>query len=120
MNKFVTRVIALALLASLTFANNWNVSWVPPTEYEDGSQLLEQDLDYYTLYCNNSPVATFDSIIGTTTAVLDTTGMAEGTYECYLTVTSISGLESAPSNVANFTIGPRTPLPPSGLTIQLQ
>jgi len=109
--KNVIRAIALLLVASLTIGYEREVSWTPPTQYEDGSILLEQDLDYYTLYCDDEAVTTIDSIIGTRTALLDMPE-APGTHECWLTVTSLAGEESAPSNVLSFMNQYPAPNPP--------
>ncbi len=92
------------------------ISWTPPDQYTDGFPLLEQDLDFYTFYCNGTVIKTIDSIIGTATDVVDRSGMASGDYTCHLTVTSLLASESGASNTINFTIGPRVPGNPAGLT----
>lgn len=118
--KYFARAIVLIGLASLTFAFDGNVSWEPPTQYTNGDPLLEQDLDYYTMYCDGQPLTTIDSIIGQRTAVVDLTPLGEGTHDCTLTVTTLNGQESAHSNVASFTVGPRVPGAPTTLVITLQ
>ena len=122
MNKttLLVRATALFLLSTLVFAVDGNVGYTPPTENTDGSVLLEQDLDYYTFYCDGQPYATIDSIIGNRTAVVSLDGLTEGSHDCNLTVTALNGAESGASNSINFTIGPRVPNPPTGLTITLQ
>jgi hypothetical protein len=110
---------AALLLGSLTFAVDRTVEWVPPTEYENGDPLLEQELDFYTLYCNSEPFVTIDSVIGDRTAIVNFSPLGEGTHECYLTVTALNGEESGPSNTANFTVGPRTPMAPANFVITL-
>lgn len=117
--KYFLRVIALLGLASITFAFDANISWTPPISYENGDALLEQDLDFYTLYCNGAPFVTIDSIIGTRSATVDMTALGEGTHSCALRVTALNGMESGDSNIVNFTIGPRVPNPPT-LTLVLQ
>jgi len=120
MKKLRYGLVAL-LLAGLVFAVDMNISWTPPTEYENGDPLLEQELDFYSLYCNGdaAPLATIDSIIGTRTAVVSFSSLGEGTHTCHLTVTALNGEESVPSNTANFTVGPRTPGAPTNFVITL-
>jgi ABC-type sugar transport system substrate-binding protein len=92
------------------------ISWTPPTEYTDGAALLEQDLDFYTFYCDGAPLATIDSIIGTYTATVSTNSLSTGDHVCTLRVTTLEAVESGDSNAINFTIGPRVPMAPAGLT----
>ncbi len=94
-----------------------HISWTPPTEYTDGAPLLEQDLDFYTFYCDGGSVAVIDSVIGTRSADVSTNALAQGNHTCHLTVTSLQAAESGPSNEINFTIGPRVPMAPAGLSL---
>lgn len=116
MNKttLLVRATALFLLSTLVFAIDRNISWTPPTQNTDGSVLLEQDLDFYTFYCDGLAYQSFDSIIGTNTAVISLDGLTEGTHICDLRVTALNGAESGPSNSVNFTIGPRGSEPSDG------
>lgn len=139
MNKWMKLLIAAALVGSITlqfdrggfmltaaYAQSGaalTIMWSPPTQYEGGTPLDEQDLDFYTLYCNNAEVKQIDSVIGTTSDVVDLTGFITGNYACNLTVTAIPippnvGAESGPSNDINFTIGPRVPMAPADLSSQ--
>lgn len=117
--KKVKWIVPVLLLSGLVFSFDRTVTWTPPTQYTNGDALLEQDLDYYTLYCGGQPFAQIDSIIGTHSAVIDFSPLGEGTHECYLTVTALNGQESGPSNTANFTVGPRVPGAPTNLVITL-
>lgn len=105
--------MALMCLSSLTFAWDANISWTPPLLYTDNAILLEQDLDYYTAYCDDVPVSVLDSIIGTWTRTVPFPDSV-GTHTCWLTATSLEGIESGPSNTYVFTIQPpaRTPMAP--------
>ena len=117
--SFPRAFLALVLVGSLVFAFDRSVSWDPPSQYENGDSLLEQDLDFYTLYCNDSAFVEIDNIIGTSTAVVDFSPLGEGSHDCYLTVTALNGQESQPSNIANFTVGPRIPGAPTNFVITL-
>lgn len=112
-------ILPLILVSALTFSLDQTVSWTPPVAYTNGDPLLEQDLDFYTLYCSGAEFTQIDSIIGNSTAVIDFTPLGEGTHICYLTVTAVNGQESGPSNTANFTVGPRVPLGPQNFVISL-
>ena len=138
MKRFWHTVITVILLGSLTFdytpkdgfrltsvyaqaGNVVTISWTPPTQYTDTSPLLEQDLDFYTFYCNGIMVKQIDSIIGTYSNVVDLTGLPTADYVCHLTVTALpiipnAATESGASNTINFTIGPRVPMAPAGLS----
>lgn len=133
MRKGIKALVALGLVALLVVSMGTNtptlsiayaqesgvidVSWEPPTEYEDGYPLLEQELDYYTFYCNDEEVKQIDSVIGTRSDMVDISNLPSGNYTCHLTVTSLEGMESQPSNTADFFIGARTPGSPALLTI---
>lgn len=110
--KNVLRAIALLMLASLTFAYDSTINWQPPTQYTNGNQLLEQDLDYYTFYCDGVARQQMDSIIGTWSRVVDIPE-EDGDHLCWITVTTLNGAESAPSNTKLFTNGTRVPNPPT-------
>jgi hypothetical protein len=109
--KFFIRTMALVGLASITLAWDANISWTPPTFYVDGTPLLEQDLDFYTLYCDGTAIQQIDSIIGTPTA-LATFPDTIGTHTCHLTVTTLNGMESEASNTYVFTRTSPVPNPP--------
>ena len=97
-------------------ANTLSLSWDPPTMWDDGTALLEQDLDFYTLSCDGQPVAQIDSIIGTYNYNLDLAPFGFGSHSCTMTVTAIpqvGGLESDPSNPVGFTIAAKKPGAPS-------
>jgi len=131
MKRLLQWIVAVSLLASLTIdydrgftlraayaqqAGSLTISWTPPSQYTDGAPLLEQELDFYTLYCNGSEVKQIDMVIGDHTDVVDLTGLPTGDYACQLTTTTLLAAESGPSNSINFTIGPRVPMAPAGLS----
>lgn len=111
MRKNIVRAIALLCLASITLAYDRQISWVPPTFYTNGEPLLEQDLDFYTVYCDGAQLVVIDSIIGTVTATVDLPS-SEGTHVCHMTVTTLTGVESDPSNELVFTNQLRAPAAP--------
>lgn len=111
--------ILLTMLASASAsAETFIVTWTPPTQYEDSTPLLEQDLDYYTLFLDGVPTTSFDSIVGTWT--VDLTVTVPGTYDVQLTVTDINGQESVLSNTHVFTVGPRIPKAPHIVVVVAQ
>ena len=110
-------ILPAILVASLTFAWESNVSYKPPIANTDGSLLLEQELDFYILYCNDVEVAAIDSIIGQRTVLVDFGILPAGSYPCNLTVVNLDGIESAYSDPYVFIIGPKTPNAPTGLVI---
>lgn len=105
----------LALWLTPVWADDFQICWTPPTQFVNGDPLLEQDLDFYTLYINDQNVMSFDAIVGTWCVVYTT--HTEGTYFTKLTVTHVNGETSDFSNEASFTLGPRTPGAPTNLTV---
>lgn len=93
------------------------IDWTPPTTYTDGVPLLEQDMDFYTFFCNGVPMKTIDLVVGTYHDDVDISQWPSNDYTCHLTITSLLGQESDPSNTVNFTIGARKPGTVTGLTI---
>ena len=116
MKRVLLRASAILLVLSLTVqADAFTITWQPPTQYTDGTSLLEQELDFYTLYINGTGVVNLDVILGTWTANVTIT--EPGTHVLALTVTANNGVESNLSDTVNFTVGPRTPSAPVSLTI---
>lgn len=136
MKKLLQGAVLLILIGSLTLDfdhglqikaayaqadNILTISWTPPTQYEDNTPLLMQDMDFYTFSCDGTQLAVIDNIIGVTTAGIDMSAMEPGNYTCHLTITALAvvnpvGAESGPSNTINFTMGDRVPGSPAGLT----
>lgn len=110
MKRILQGIMAVVLLGSLTVqADTFILSWTPPAENEDGTPLLEQELDFYTVYVDSMPVVNLDVIIGTWTAQIIIT--KPGTWPVYMTVTNLHGKESRPSNQLLFTVGSPIPGP---------
>ena len=109
--KYFIRVLALLGLASITFAYVETIRWTPPAFYTNGNVLLEQELDFYTFYCDGQQVEILDSIIGTWQRDVEFPDTA-GQHECWLTATTLLGVESGPSNTKVFTNDPRIPMAP--------
>lgn len=109
-------VLLLGGLFSTALADDFQICWTPPTQFVNGDALLEQDLDFYTLYINDQEVMSFDVIVGTWCVTYTT--HTEGTYTAQLTVTHINGMTSDLSNPSSFTLGPRQPKAPSNLTVE--
>jgi len=110
-------MILALLLASLTVdADEFILKWTPPTQYTEGTVLLEQDIDYYTLYIDGVALTNFDSIIGQWS--VSVTFTEPGSYEGNMTVVTVNGAESDFSNPVNFTVGPRTPGAITNLTVE--
>jgi hypothetical protein len=103
-------ICGVCLFLSTAQAATLTLTWTPPTEYEDGTPLFEQDLDYYTVHINGQPVANLAVVVGTWTADIVIT--APGTHDVNMTVTDLNGETSVFSNTQVFTVGPRTPKAP--------
>ena len=100
----------LIILLSMIFlspaiAEPVDIAWQAPVEYEDDTPLTTDDLLEYTLTCGGRTF-TYPGDQNMTTE-----DFAPGTYSCVITVTSVEGLISTPSNQVSFTVA-RPPSPP--------
>ena len=82
MKALLLRTFAVVLVAGLLFdvtptgaqtstlqcEPTCTISWLPPAEYTDGTQLLEQDIDFYSFYCDGNRIVDLNAVIGTWTA----------------------------------------------------
>lgn len=107
--------VGLMVWADSCEAEDWQVCWQPPTTYENGTPLLEQEITAYTLYIDDTELLTFNAIIGTWCYII--TINTPGTYVAEMTVTTENGQTSVRSNQATFTLGPLTPGPVTNLTV---
>lgn len=107
------------LLSSLAYAGDVTLTWTPPTQNTDGSELT--DLAGYRIYYGTASASYTQTIEvanpGATSLVVE--GLAEGTYYFAATAINASGIESDYSNEAAKVVEPppTTPAPPSGLAV---
>jgi len=95
-------VVAAALAVQVDF------SYVPPSEYVDGTPLPLSEIQETRLYCDGALVATESGSDGSFTTTLSV-----GTHICYATVVATNGLESDPSNeVVRVVLTDQLPRPP--------
>lgn len=117
MKRISQAIIAAILLGSLTVqADTFLLKWQPPTENEDGTPVTEQDLAFYTVYVDSTPLVNLNVMPGTWEAVI--TIATPGSWPVYMTVTNIHGTESRPSNSLTFTVGLPIANPPAILVIE--
>ena len=96
-------------------------SWVPPTEFTDGSPLdAANDLEAYRVICAGASVVDF-TVPSDTTSYLSTTGQfVPGDYTCVMRSVANAnngGLESVDSTPVNFTVPQPVPNPPAGFSV---
>lgn len=106
-------IFALPALAAQTVT----FSWTPPTQYEDGTPLPNDEIASYSLYCNGSLLTNFPNADGTNSYETSVGELPAGQYSCYATATATNGIESIPSNTVNIVIDNLGPFPPGNLTI---
>ena len=93
-----------------------DISWTPPTTFENGDSLVDTNIAQYTYRCSNNNGNTFDfytvDIANTGSVITFTTDAVymPGQYQCNLTVWAAhpsDGVvrESDPSNDVVFTVG---------------
>lgn len=110
--------LLLCLLICLPLTVTWAVgektfTWTPPTQYEDGTALPQEEIASYILSCDNGwtvtvpnePLLTdrYEAPVGT---------FSPGTYECVGYTVTTAGVQSRASNPTNFTVEPGVPNPP--------
>lgn len=116
--------VLLCLVSGAAGAETVTLTWVNPTQYEDGSALpaghIEQTrIEYGT--CNGqefgTPLGSFTASGAATTAT--SPNLSPGVW-CFRAYTRARGVESAPSNVAQKTILQPPPRPPANLRVSEQ
>lgn len=108
MKKF----LVLMLFASGAMAQGVvTLSWVPPSEYEDGSALNPvTGLSGYRIYVDGAGVATAPN----TASTYQVTGLSFGTHSFAVSALATNGQESELSNVVSRAIvDNRVPKPPT-------
>lgn len=91
----------LALLSPLVYAGNVEVTWVAPTEYEDGTPA--DSIDSYALHLakDNAPLTPIIIPGDLTKHIIE--NVAVGQYSLYMTAIK-NGLVSQPSNIVTFAV----------------
>lgn len=117
MKKIYQLTLALLLLSPLVFAQSAKTfTWDPPTQYEDGTTLINADIAEYRIYCGGQLLATVpNEPEGTGSYVAE---LAAGDYSCTATAVTVLGVESAESNAVTFTVAPGVPNPPAQFAFQ--
>lgn len=117
------RAIPLLLLAALTFdvqpqalPTSYIVTFVPPTEYVDGTPLNEADIDHYSVYCDGSYIKDVPNDFSRQFTLGLDDRLAPGSHTCGLSDT-VAGIESVLSNTKDFPLGQRTPGAPTLTTV---
>jgi hypothetical protein len=126
MKRALTRLAVLLLVSSpVVFAyQNKTFLWTPPTQYEDGSPLIDSEITGYNIFCKESAAAS-PTLLGTVTNTGGTTqwtspdgSLPPGTYDCHAT-TLTADSESQASNTVNFTVPQAQPDPPTGFSVTI-
>jgi hypothetical protein len=109
------KTLWLLLVGPLVFAfEPKTFQWTPPTEYEDGSALVNSDIDEYRIYCNEQLIAVVENVNNTNSW---TSGnFSPGSYSCNATAV-VGTEESSPSNTITFFVSPPIPKAPVGLVV---
>lgn len=113
-------IVPIALLASITIdaqqvPTTVTIGILPPTEFEDGSVLFEQDIETYHLYCDGAYIRDVPNDF-TRRFTVTASELGAGTHECALS-DRVGGIESVLSNTLSFSLGQRTPKAPTLVTV---
>lgn len=114
--KILIRVFALVMLSTLVFAATPKTfTWIPPSQYEDGEPLPNNEIESYNIYCDGAEVAIWNQPnepVGTDTWTAPNDQFALGIHVCTATAVATNGEESVRSNAVNFTVvAPRPKAP---------
>jgi hypothetical protein len=91
------------LISPLVFGESKTFTWVPPTEREDGTSLLDSEIEEYYLICNTG----FEVIIqndGNNQWVSGEDDFPPGFHDCWMRAVDTNKLESRDSNVVMFSV----------------
>ena len=111
-------LLCLLLCAPLTFAvEPKDFNWIPPTQYENGQPLPDDEIASYNIYCNGSLLGNVPNTGGTDSWTSDP--LSDGTYDCHATTVATNGEESVPSVAINFTVAPSKPKAPTNFSVTL-
>lgn len=123
MNKLMKTlgVLLLVTFPLVALANNAELRWNAPTQYEDGSVLVPSEIKNYKVYYGTKQGGPYQFIVtvpGNNTAVT-ISNLTNGTWYFVATTVSIQDSESSPSPEVSKVINIiRKPKPPSGFVIQ--
>jgi hypothetical protein len=112
------RKLLLCLLVCLPLTVTWAVGektfqWTPPTQYEDGTNLPQEDIASYNIECSNGwTVNVPNEPLNTDTYEAPAGTFEPGTYSCVGYTLSTAGVSSRASEPVNFTVEPGVPNPP--------
>lgn len=89
-----TVFVVLALAASLAHADTLTVTWVQPTQREDGSPLLASEIANYRMVWTVAGVVQADKTVPTGTSYVLDTGALSGKICLRLATVDTDGVES--------------------------
>ncbi len=106
MKRTFQLIVAATLLAPLilVFGDVKTFTWIPPTEYEDGSPLDNADIKEYQLHCNSGLDVIISNDPSTNTWISQDTDFPPGFYTCWMHTITLSDLHSEDSNNKEFVV----------------
>jgi hypothetical protein len=118
--KHAKLLLALLLLSPLVFAvGEKTFTFVPPTQYEDGTPLLQDQIASYDIECDGALLVNLPNVPQNTDTYQAAPGtFATGTHTCQAFTITVEGARSGPSNTVNFTVDPGIPGPPINFAVQ--
>ena len=97
-------VIAAVLLSTLVFGEVKTFIWTAPTEYEDGTPLLNSDIKEYQLHCNSGLDVIISNDPRTDSWISQDTDFPPGFYTCWIHAVSQQDVHSVDSSTREFTV----------------
>ena len=114
MKKFILTIFML-LVATVATADTMQLNWLHPTEREDDTVLLPEEIAHYQLVINNSPQP--DLIDGTLQSVIFDL-VNPGSYNVTVRTVDTEGRVSVDAVVTNYGVAVKDPKPATTLTLK--
>lgn len=113
MRRVIRAVVVTMLLAPLVFGEVKTFTWTAPTEYEDGTPLLNSDIKEYQLHCNSGLDVIISNDPRTDSWVSQDTDFPPGFYTCWIHAVDKFDTHSVDSNYNDFVIQMQFEVKPS-------
>lgn len=120
MRKLLLMLAVVVIYSPLVFAvGEKTFTFTPPTEYEDGSSLSQDEIASYDIECDGDLLVNLPNVPLNTDMYFAPPGtFAEGDHACNAFTVTTSGIRSGPSNTVNFTVTPGVPGEPINFAVE--
>lgn len=104
LKRILRLIIVVGLLSPLVFGEVKTFTWTPPVEREDGTPLLDTEIEEYELHCNSGLDVIIKNQGNTNQWISADTDFPPGFYTCWIHAVDTNALHSKDSNHQDFTV----------------